>query len=125
MVIMDAVTRLVPGTLGHAASSRQESLSDGLLEYPQFTRPETVEGLTVPAVLLAGDHEAIARWRLKMALGRTCLQRPDLLEKRGINAFEQALLTEFLREQESTMEKSGQGIKQDSPPEANESNTTG
>lgn len=116
MTIMDAVTRLVPGTLGHAASSRQESHCDGLLEHPQYTRPETVEGLAVPDVLLKGDHEAIARWRLKAALGRTFQLRPDLLAHRPLSRQEQTLLDEFLTEQEgNTREHSGQGTEQDSP----------
>lgn len=100
MIMMDAVTRLIPGTLGHAASAGQDSLSTGLLEYPQFTRPEQVGGLSVPDVLMSGDHQAIERWRLKAALGRTWLERPDLLAGRAYSVLEAELLTEFQREHE-------------------------
>lgn len=97
MVVMDAVIRLLPGTLGHAESAQQDSHGDGLLDHPQYTRPERIANLEVPAVLLSGDHQAIARWRLQQALGRTWLRRPDLLARRGLSAREQALLDEFIR----------------------------
>jgi len=104
MVMMDAITRLIPGTLGSSASSRQESLSNGLLEYPQYTRPENFAGLAVPDVLLNGDHQAIDRWRLKASLGRSWLQRPDLLTGREQNTLEALLLAEFLQEREQKSE---------------------
>ena len=100
MVMMDGVTRLVPGALGHEDSAQQDSFSDGLLDFPQFTRPETIEGRQVPPVLLSGDHKAIERWRLKQALGRTWLRRPDLLETLDLDENKQTLLAEFIREQD-------------------------
>lgn len=98
-VLIDAVTRLLPGVLGDEASPEQDSFVAGLLDCPHYTRPETVDGMTVPPVLLSGDHAAIRRWRLKQALGRTWLRRPDLLAARTLDAEEQALLEEFKREQ--------------------------
>jgi tRNA (guanine37-N1)-methyltransferase len=95
LVVIDAIARLIPGTLGRAESAEQESFSDGLLDWPHYTRPQTIDGLTVPAVLMSGDHAAIGRWRLQQALGRTWLRRPELLERRGMNDEERALLEEF------------------------------
>jgi len=80
MVIIDAVTRLLPGVLGDDESSVDESFSDGLLEYPQYTRPAEFRGMSVPEVLLSGDHAAIERWRREQARMRTGQMRPDLLE---------------------------------------------
>lgn len=97
MVVMDAVIRLLPGALGHAASARDDSHADGLLEHPQYTRPSRIDGRAVPPVLLSGDHGAIERWRRKQALGRTWLRRPDLLQRRILNTEDQALLDEFIR----------------------------
>jgi tRNA (guanine37-N1)-methyltransferase len=94
-VIIDAVTRLMPGVLGHADSSLEDSYMDGLLDCPQYTRPEHVDGMSVPDVLLGGDHDAVRRWRLKQALGRTWLRRPHLLEAREFTAEERELLDEF------------------------------
>ena len=79
MVIVDAVTRLIPGVLGHDDSAADESFSRGLLEYPQYTRPAEFRGLRVPDVLLSGNHEEIARWRAEQAHLRTAQRRPDLL----------------------------------------------
>ncbi|HEU5280726.1 MAG TPA: tRNA (guanosine(37)-N1)-methyltransferase TrmD [Gammaproteobacteria bacterium] len=101
MAMIDATTRLLPGALGDADSAANDSLSTGLLEYPQYTRPETFQGQPVPPVLLSGNHAAIARWRLKQSLGRTQLNRPDLLEKRTLSKEEAALLAEFLAENAS------------------------
>ncbi len=95
MVVMDAVVRLLPGVLGHQDSAREDSHMDGLLDCPHYTRPELVEGLRVPEVLLSGDHAAIRRWRLQQAIGRTWLRRPDMLERRGLNEYERALLDEL------------------------------
>ncbi|MEE9451223.1 MAG: tRNA (guanosine(37)-N1)-methyltransferase TrmD [Gammaproteobacteria bacterium] len=95
MVVIDAVSRLLPGTLGNAESAQQESFSDGLLECPHYTRPATFDGLAVPQTLLGGDHRAIQRWRLKQSLGRSWLRRPDLLEKRPLTDPETSLLNEF------------------------------
>jgi tRNA (guanine37-N1)-methyltransferase len=102
MVVMDAVIRLLPGALGHQDSAREDSYMDGLLDCPHYTRPETVEGVPVPPVLLSGDHAAIARWRRRQALGRTWLRRPELLERRGLDADDQALLDEFIRDRNGT-----------------------
>jgi tRNA (guanine37-N1)-methyltransferase len=97
MVVMDAVIRLLPGALGHAQSAAQDSHMSGLLDCPHYTRPEEIDGMRVPEVLLSGNHQAIARWRLQQALGRTWLRRPDLLARRGLTAAEQTLLDEFIQ----------------------------
>ena len=98
MVLIDAVTRLLPGALGDDQSAQQDSFSDGLLDCPHYTRPEDYEGQRVPEVLLGGHHEAIRRWRLKQSLGRTWLRRPELLQGRMLDKEQQALLDEFIRE---------------------------
>ncbi|MEP6548951.1 MAG: tRNA (guanosine(37)-N1)-methyltransferase TrmD [Gammaproteobacteria bacterium] len=95
LVVIDAIARLMPGTLGSAESAEQESFSNGLVDWPHYTRPPSIDGLTVPAVLMSGDHAAIHRWRLQQALGRTWLRRPELLERRGMNDEERVLLEEF------------------------------
>jgi tRNA (guanine37-N1)-methyltransferase len=95
LVIMDAITRLLPDVLGNALSAQQDSHSDGLLDYPQYTRPDVMDGLAVPDVLLSGHHRDIALWRKKQALGRTWLKRPDLLEKKQLTAEEEKLLAQF------------------------------
>lgn len=81
MVIIDAVARMIPGVLGHAASAPQDSFMDGLLDCPHYTRPDEIDGLKVPEVLLSGDHAQIAKWRREQQVARTALRRPDLLEK--------------------------------------------
>ena len=96
MVLMDAVIRLLPGVLGHEDSAAQDSYTAGLLDCPHYTRPEEIDGLRVPAVLLSGNHEAIRRWRLKQALGRTWERRPDLLAHRELTGEERKLLDEYL-----------------------------
>jgi tRNA (guanine37-N1)-methyltransferase len=98
MALMDAVVRQLPGALGEPASAVEESFADGLLDCPQYTRPETYLGDRVPEVLLSGHHENIRRWRLKQALGRTWLRRPDLLAVRRLNDEESRLLEEFRQE---------------------------
>jgi len=100
MVLIDGITRLLPEALGHEESAVQDSFVEGLLDHPQFTRPEEIDGMAVPDVLLSGDHQAIARWRFKQALGRTWLRRPDLLEGMELDLEQQALLAEFIREHE-------------------------
>jgi tRNA (guanine37-N1)-methyltransferase len=95
LVVIDAIGRLLPGTLGSAESAVQESFTDGLVDWPHYTRPPSLDGRAVPAVLASGDHGAIQRWRLQQALGRTWLRRPELLERRGMNDEERALLEEF------------------------------
>lgn len=97
MVVMDAVIRLLPGTLGHAQSAAQDSHMDGLLDCPHYTRPEEVDGMRVPAVLLGGDHGVVARWRLGQSLARTLARRPELLERRALSQAERALLEAFGR----------------------------
>jgi tRNA (guanine37-N1)-methyltransferase len=101
MALVDAVVRQLPGALGDEASAVEESFADGLLDCPQYTRPEIYAERRVPEVLLSGHHENIRRWRLKQALGRTWLRRPDLLEARALNAEEKKLLEEFQREHRS------------------------
>lgn len=83
LVVIEAVARLLPGTLGNEASSVDESFSDGLLEYPQYTRPAEFRGMTIPDVLRSGDHAKVARWRRAQALARTLRRRPDLIAARG------------------------------------------
>jgi tRNA (guanine37-N1)-methyltransferase len=95
LVVIDALARLLPGTLGSAESAGQESFSDGLLDWPHYTRPPLLDGAAVPEVLTGGDHAAIGRWRLREALGRTWLRRPELLERRGMSELERTLLEEF------------------------------
>ena len=98
MVVIDAMTRLIPGALGHDDSAGADSFSNGLLDWPHFTRPETVAERTVPEVLISGDHGAIRRWRLKQSLGRTWERRPDLLRDRGLGREERTLLDEYIGE---------------------------
>ncbi len=98
LVVIDAVTRLIPGVLGDDDSAKQDSYAEGLLDYPHFTRPEQGQLGQVPSVLLSGNHQAIDSWRMKQALGRTALRRPDLLEKKELTAEQEALLEEFLNE---------------------------
>src|SRR5688572_27431573 len=101
LAVIDAVARLLPGTLGDAESAVQESFTTGLLDWPHYTRPEVWNGLAVPAELLGGNHAAIERWRRKQALGRTWQRRPELLERRGLNTEERRLLDEFRAELDS------------------------
>ncbi|MCB1706503.1 MAG: tRNA (guanosine(37)-N1)-methyltransferase TrmD [Halioglobus sp.] len=100
MVVIDAVTRQLPGVLGHEASAVEDSFVEGLLDCPHYTRPEEYQGRCVPDVLLSGNHEEIRRWRLKQALGRTLERRPGLLQDRAMTAEEQTLLADYIRERE-------------------------
>ena len=97
-VIIDAVTRLLPGVLGDEQSALQDSFMDGILDHPHYTRPELAGEKAVPEVLLSGDHEAIRRWRRKQALGRTWQRRPDLLQDRELDDEAKLLLSEFRHE---------------------------
>lgn len=97
-VIIDAVTRFIPGVLGDEQSAEQDSFVDGLLDHPHYSRPEVAGGKAVPDVLLSGNHEAIRRWRRKQALGRTWQRRPDLLESKVLDKEAKLLLEEFCRE---------------------------
>jgi tRNA (guanine37-N1)-methyltransferase len=98
MAVMDAVVRQIPGALGDGQSAVEESFAGGLLDCPQYTRPEVYAGEGVPAVLMSGHHENIRRWRLKQTLGRTWLRRPELLAARALGKEERTLLEEFQRE---------------------------
>ncbi len=98
MVFIDAIIRLLPGSLGHQGSAQQDSFMNGLLDYPHYTRPAVVHGEPVPEVLLGGSHRDIDRWRRKQSLGKTWLKRPDLLEKLQLNNADEQLLIEFKRE---------------------------
>jgi tRNA (guanine37-N1)-methyltransferase len=96
LCVIESVVRLLPGGLGNDASSDDESFSDGLLEYPQYTKPADVRGRRVPEILLSGNHERIARWRRAQALRLTVARRPDLIARRGgLSEHDQALLDEF------------------------------
>jgi tRNA (guanine37-N1)-methyltransferase len=99
MVLIDAVVRQLPGVLGDEDSAAQDSFVSGLLDCPHYTRPEEYAGERVPPVLLSGNHAEIERWRLKQALGRTWLRRPDLLAKRALSAEDRKLLEEFKQEE--------------------------
>ena len=101
MLLIDGVTRLLPGAVGAADSVEQDSFSKGLLDYPQYTRPETEDGLTVPEVLMSGDHGQIARWRKMQSLGRTYEKRPDLISARTLTEEEKQLLDEYLAKRET------------------------
>ena len=101
MLLIDGVTRLLPGAVGDADSVEQDSFSNGLLDYPQYTRPETEDGLTVPEVLMSGDHGHIARWRKMQSLGRTYIKRPDLITARTLTEEEKQLLDEYLAKRET------------------------
>jgi len=95
MVMIDAVSRLLPGVLGSAQSAEDDSFTNALLEYPQYTRPFDFEGNRVPEILLSGNHAAISLWRRKEALKRTALRRPDLLAKAMLTRKDEELLEEI------------------------------
>ena len=105
MLLIDVITRTLPGALGHGDSVREDSFFNGLLDYPHYTRPEEFAGHIVPDVLLSGDHERIRRWRLKQALGRTWMRRPELLEKLGLDREQQQLLEEFMKESDTDIKR--------------------
>ncbi|MBO2612994.1 tRNA (guanosine(37)-N1)-methyltransferase TrmD [Shewanella algae] len=96
MTLIDSVSRLVPGVLGKLASAEQDSFSDGLLDCPHYTRPECLDGLDVPAVLLSGNHEQIRRWRLQQSLIRTLQRRPELFENLALTDEQTTLLAQFV-----------------------------
>ena len=98
MVLIDAVSRFVPGVLGHQASAKEDSFAEGLLDHPHYTRPEVLDGMNVPPVLLSGNHAEIDRWRMKQSLGRTWLRRPELLESLALTDEQRVLLAEFQQE---------------------------
>jgi tRNA (guanine37-N1)-methyltransferase len=105
MVVMDAVTRLLPGVLGGADSAEKDSFTDGLLEHPHYTRPRVFEGEEVPEVLLRGHHGEIDRWRLERSLLQTALSRPDLLVHRGLSAAEATVLRDWCSRLEEILQK--------------------
>ena len=98
LTMIDAIARLLPGVLGAAGSAEHDSFSDGLLEYPQYTRPVDIAGLRVPAVLLSGNHQAVAAWRRREQLRRTLQRRPDLLEHASLNKADLKILEELRQE---------------------------
>jgi len=98
LVIIDAVARMIPGVLGDENSATQDSFMDGLLDCPHYTRPEEIDGQSVPEVLLGGNHKVIEQWRMKQALGRTWLRRPELLNELTLSDEQQQLLQEFQQE---------------------------
>jgi tRNA (guanine37-N1)-methyltransferase len=91
LVVIDAAVRLIPGVLGHDESADDESFSAGLLEYPQYTRPQVYRGMKIPEVLASGDHARIAAWRREQAIVRTAQVRPDLLERASLTPDERQL----------------------------------
>ncbi|MFL6647525.1 MAG: tRNA (guanosine(37)-N1)-methyltransferase TrmD [Sulfurifustaceae bacterium] len=105
MVLIDAISRRLPGALGDEDSAEQDSFVGGLLDWPHYTRPEVYAGQPVAEVLLSGDHERIRRWRLKQSLGRTWLRRPDLLARITLNEEQQRLLAEFQEERRRTADR--------------------
>ena len=100
LIVIDAITRLLPGVLGHEESAQQDSHMNGLLDYPHFTRPEQLDGGSVPDILLGGNHAQIGTWRMKQALGRTWQRRPDLLKNKNLSAEQNYLLQQFKSEVE-------------------------
>ena len=104
MVVLDVVGRMIPGVVGDRQSVEEDSFFNGLLQGPQYTRPETFDGVRVPAVLLSGDHAAIAEWRHRQALQTTLQRRPDLLKRIPLTPRDQAMLQETGREETSSHE---------------------
>jgi len=101
LVLIDAVARMLPGVLGDEQSAQQDSFMQGFLDCPHYTRPEEIDGRSVPDVLLSGNHQNIDEWRLKQSLGRTWLRRPDLLEALNLNDEQKQLLDTFQKEHNS------------------------
>jgi tRNA (guanine37-N1)-methyltransferase len=108
MVLIDSVSRLLPGVLGSDRSAEEDSFFNSLLEYPQYTRPFSFMGSSVPEVLVSGDHAAISSWRRREALRRTSVRRPDLLPKAHLTEEDRRILEEILRE--SRVEKGGDAV---------------
>lgn len=98
MVFIDAMLRLIPGSLRHPGSAKADSFMNGLLDYPHYTRPASIHGMDVPQVLLKGNHKEIEIWRRKQSLGQTWLKRPDLLVSQPLDETDKKLLTEFKQE---------------------------
>ncbi|CRK85681.1 tRNA (guanine-N(1)-)-methyltransferase [Candidatus Providencia siddallii] len=98
MVLIDAISRFIPGTLNHKHSAKKDSFSNGLLDCPHYTRPKILNGIAVPFVILSGNHLKINIWRMKQSLGRTWLKRPELLKKLCLTNNQKKLLSEFQQE---------------------------
>jgi len=105
MVLIDCLVRRLPGSLNDAESAMQDSFSQGLLDWPHYTRPEEWKEGRVPDVLLSGNHAAIARWRRKQALGRTWVRRPDLVDEKSLSREDRQLLEEYLREEQASQQQ--------------------
>jgi tRNA (guanine37-N1)-methyltransferase len=105
MVVIDCLVRRIPGSLNDAQSAAQDSFSDGLLDWPHFTRPEKWRDAGVPEVLMSGNHAAIRRWRRKQALGRTQERRPDLIDAAKLSREDRQLLEEYRREQQAQQQQ--------------------
>ncbi|MCG8414615.1 MAG: tRNA (guanosine(37)-N1)-methyltransferase TrmD [Pseudomonadales bacterium] len=101
MAVVDALVRFQPGALGDEDSAQTDSFANGLLHSPQYTRPQEIEGLSIPPVLVSGDHQAIEKWRMKQSLGNTWLKRPDLLEQVKLTSEQEDLLNQFKDEYQS------------------------
>ena len=109
MIIVDAVTRLIPGALGGEGAAEKDSFSDGLLEHAHYTRPGDFEGRQVPEVLLSGHHQEIEKWRLESSVMRTLLKRPDLLQKKELNRQQRDILKKWRQENDKILERKRQG----------------
>ncbi len=105
MVLIDCLVRRIPGAMNDAQSAAQDSFSEGLLDWPHYTRPEEWKDASVPEVLLSGNHAAIARWRRKQALGRTWDRRPDLVDEKSLSREDRQLLEEYLRERQAMQQQ--------------------
>ena len=111
LVIIESVSRVIPGVLGKEESHLSDSFSAGLLEYPHYTRPRNFRGFTVPDVLISGHHKKITRWRLRESLKRTLLKRPDLLENKKLSFEERELLKDIKKELTSLQEKRNESVR--------------
>jgi len=102
LVLIDAIARMIPGVLGDEQSAQQDSFMQGLLDCPHYTRPEEIDGRTVPPVLLSGNHRDIERWRLQQSLGRSWLRRADLIDALNLTEEQQQLLDAFKQQTDNT-----------------------
>ena len=98
MAIIEGITRLIPGAIDDPESVKQDSFQNGILDHPHYTRPDDIDGKKVPEVLSSGDHERIARWRKKQALGATWVKRPELLKNVKLSKEDDKLLKEYIAE---------------------------
>jgi tRNA (guanine37-N1)-methyltransferase len=102
MVVIDAISRLVPGVLGDKQSAEEDSFANGLLDCPQYTRPEEIEGLKVPEVLLSGNHEHIRKWRLRQSIARTYERRSEIFNNLALTDEQEKELALYLKEKEQS-----------------------